>query len=116
MLEAGEAAFDGVAFLVEVPVEAGRPAALLAFVLAVLLLIAALGDDVLDAPASQLHSRGRMRVRLVGQDREVAEGMLLTPVKIQQRLELRIVPALPCCQDKSDRSYQRIGESMDFCG
>ena len=89
---------------------------MLAFVLAVLLLIAALGDDVLDAPAPQLYSRGWMRVRLVGQDREVAEGMLLTPVNIQQRLELRIVPALPCCQEKSDRSYQRVGESMDFRG
>lgn len=120
-LEAVDGAFDGVAFLVALAVEAGRSTASGTSVLAVSLLVEAFGDRVRDAASSQVAAVSARRVRLVRQDlvrsgSRPADSGSGHRYLLQHPLELGSVTVVPGCQDEREGSASPVGNEVDLGG
>src|SRR6266567_2143573 len=92
LFEPAEAALNGVAVLVDLAVERGRPPTRRSLGLAAFDLIATFGDRVGDLLGPQVRSGAGMGIRLVRQQPE----RLGVPraVRRQQRLQIRVVAGL----------------------
>lgn len=119
--EAVDGAFDGVAFLVALAVESGGPTASGSSVLAVSLLVEALGDVMRDCASSQVAAVLPGRVRLV---RQYAVGPGAGPSGsgagngdlFQHPLELRAVTVVAGGQEEGEGPAPSFGGKVDFGG
>lgn len=119
--QAVDCAFDGVALLVSLAVEASGTAASGTAILAVSLLVEAFGDGVPDSASSQVTTvlpRGVCLVRqdMVGPgpgpaDSETGHGDLL-----KHSLELGPVTVVSGCQDEGEWPASPVGHKVDFGG
>src|SRR5574340_1641628 len=112
LLEPTEAAFDRVAFPVQVLVERRGPSSFRALGLAVLLLVAAFGNGVRNLAFAQVLSGARMRVRLVGQQPERLG--VVGAVRLEQRRQVGVVSGLPRREQKRQRAAERVGQGVDL--
>ena len=119
LFEPVEAAFNGVALLVDFAVEGRWSTTGGALGLATSDLIVAFGDRVLDPALAQCGAGGGMRVRLIGQQPHITDsvgGGLGTEIAVDQRQQRRIVASLPRRERHRDRASRGIGEGMDLGG
>jgi hypothetical protein len=119
LLEASEAAFDDVALAVDLPVEAGGPAAPGSAPVAVGNLVGSFGDGVRDATAAQVGADFPRAVALVGDDM-VGAGARPTGTGardvngVQDVLEAGAVVGVAAGQDEAEWPAVPVGREVDL--